>query len=128
MLLQFIYFREAENKRLLQENQRLRKPATQWSKAGPGCVTLDNGSVLIGSNQDVHIMHQHEYMDCYTRAKNPKGLDAHIMHQQEYELLHESEEPEGTAPVTGWEGLFPTRTGLLQFLWQRSLQRQGEDR
>ena len=77
---------------------------------------------------DAHIMHQQEYMDCYMRAKNRIGLDAHIMHQQEYELLHESKELEGTGPVTGWEGLFPTRTGLLQFLWQRSLQRQGEDR
>ena len=46
----------------------------QWKKSGPGVIRLGNGSVLIGSNADAHILTEGEHMDCYLKAKDPKEL------------------------------------------------------
>ena len=67
---------QAENQSLWQENTNFcsAHEELQWKKSGLGVIRLGNGSVLIGSNADTHILTEEEYMDCYLKANDPKEL------------------------------------------------------
>ena len=67
---------QTENQSLRLENARLQRASEepQWVKGGPAVVSMGNGSVLIGSSVDTHILTEDEYMESYLKASDPKDF------------------------------------------------------